>query len=203
MLKIWGRVNSINVQKAMWAIGELKIPHERIDAGMAFGVVNTPEYRKMNPNGRVPTIDYDGFVLWESNVIVRYLYAKHGPPRTLEQGYSEEKWMDWTTSTVAAPLTTAFWQLIRTPADKRDNAAVDAALKQAADIMKIADDTLAAQPYLSGREFSMGDIPFGCFVNRWYRLPIERPEHAHLVRYYERLKTRPAYREHVTAIPLT
>ncbi|MET0680941.1 MAG: glutathione binding-like protein, partial [Burkholderiales bacterium] len=103
----------------------------------------------------------------------------------------------------AAPLTTAFWQLIRTPADKRDNAAVDAALKQAADIMKIADDTLAAQPYLSGREFSMGDIPFGCFVNRWYRLPIERPEHAHLVRYHERLKTRPAYREHVTAIPLT
>ncbi len=203
MLKIWGRVNSINVQKAMWAIGEFKLPHERIDAGMAFGVVNTPEYRKMNPNGRVPTIDYDGFVLWESNVIVRYLYAKHGPPRTLEQGYSEEKWMDWTTSTVAAPLTTAFWQLIRTPADKCDNAAVDAALKQAADVMKIADDVLASQPYLSGREFSMGDIPFGCFVNRWYRLPVERPDHAHLARYYERLKARPAYREHVAAIPLT
>jgi glutathione S-transferase len=203
MLKIWGRVNSINVQKAMWAVGELGIPHERIDAGMAFGVVNSPEYRKLNPNGRVPTIDYDGFVLWESNVIVRYLYARHGKPRSLEQGYSEEKWMDWTTSTVAAPLTTVFWQLIRTPADKRDNAAVEAALKQAADVWKIADDALAAQPYIAGREFSMGDIPLGCFVNRWFQLPIERPAHANLANYHERLKDRPAFRQHVRAIPLT
>jgi glutathione S-transferase len=203
MLKIWGRVNSINVQKVMWAVGELKIPHQRIDAGMAFGVVNTPEYRKMNPNGRVPTIDYDGFVLWESNVIVRYLYAKHGPARSLEQGYGEEKWMDWATSTVAAPITTIFWQLIRTPEDQRDLPAVDAALKQAGDVFRIADDALAAQPYLGGRDFSMADIPFGCFVNRWFGLPIQRPDHANLVRYFERLKSRPAFREHVAAIPLT
>jgi len=203
MLKIWGRVNSINVQKVMWAVAELKIPHERIDAGMQFGVVNTPEYRKMNPNGRVPTIDYDGFVLWESNAIVRYLYAKHGPRRTLEQGYSAEKWMDWTTSTVAAPITTIFWQLIRTAPEKRDAPAVELALKQAGDIFKIADDALASQAYLSGGEFGMGDIPFGCFANRWFQLPVERPAHANLSRYYERLKARPGYRQHVTAIPLT
>ncbi|HTO49460.1 MAG TPA: glutathione S-transferase [Burkholderiales bacterium] len=203
MLKIWGRVNSINVQKVMWAVGELKLPHERTDAGMAFGVVNTPEYRKMNPNGRVPTIDYDGFVLWESNVIVRYLYAKHGPARTLEQGYGEEKWMDWTTSTVGAPLTTVFWQLVRTPADKRDMPAVEAAIKQAIDIFRIADDTLASRAYMGGAEFSIGDIPFGCFVNRWMQLPIQRPDHPNLARYYERLKSRPAFRQHVAAIPLT
>jgi len=203
MLKIWGRVNSINVQKVMWAVTELKIPHERADAGMAFGVVNTPEYRRMNPNGRVPTIDYDGFVLWESNVIVRYLYAKHGPRRTLEEGYGAEKWMDWTTSTVAAPITTIFWQLIRTAPEKRDLAAVEAALKQAGDVFKIADDALAAQPYMSGPQFGMGDIPFGCFVNRWYGLPIQRPAHANLGRYYERLKARPAFQQNVAAIPLT
>ncbi|MGH8698041.1 MAG: glutathione S-transferase, partial [Burkholderiales bacterium] len=120
MLKIWGRVNSINVQKVMWAAAELRIPHQRVDAGMQYGVVNTPEYRKLNPNGRVPTIEYDGFVLWESNVVVRYLYAKHGARRTLEEGYGAEKWMDWATSTVAAPITTIFWQLIRTPPEKRD-----------------------------------------------------------------------------------
>jgi glutathione S-transferase len=203
MLKIWGRVNSINVQKVMWAVGELKVPHERADAGMAFGVVNTPEYRKMNPNGRVPTIDYDGFVLWESNVIVRYLYAKHGPARSLEQGYGEEKWMDWTTSTVGAPITTIFWQLIRTPVEKRDMPAVEAALKAAADIFKIADDALASRPYMGGGSFSMGDIPFGCFVNRWFGLPVQRPDHPNLARYFERLKSRPAFREHVAAIPLT
>jgi glutathione S-transferase len=202
MLKIWGRVNSINVQKAMWAVAELRIPHERVDAGMQYGVVNTPEYRKLNPNGRVPTIEYDGFVLWESNVIVRYLYAKHGPRRTLEEGYAAEKWMDWATSTVAAPTTTIFWQLIRTPPEKRDMAAVDAAVKQAGDIFKIADDALASQPYLSGREFGMGDIPFGCFVYRWNALPIERPAHANLSKYYERLKARPAYKQHVM-IPLS
>ncbi len=202
MLKIWGRVNSINVQKVMWAVTELRIPHERVDAGMQYGVVNTPEYRKLNPNGRVPTIEYDGFVLWESNVIVRYLYAKHGPRRTLEEGYGAEKWMDWTTSTVAAPITPIFWQLIRTPPEKRDMAAVDAAIKQAGDIFKIADDALASQPYLSGREFGMGDIPFGCFVYRWNALPIERPAHANLSKYYERLKARPAYKQHVM-LPLS
>ncbi len=203
MLKIWGRVNSINVQKVMWAVGELKLPHERVDAGMAFGMVNTPEYRKMNPNGRVPTIDYDGFVLWESNVIVRYLYAKHGPTRSLEQGYNEEKWMEWTTSTVAAPMTTVFWQLVRTSADKRDPAAIEAATKQAVDVLRIADDHLASRPFMGGRDFSMGDIPFGCFVNRWYQLPMARPAHPNLERYYARLKERPAYRQHVAAIPLT
>ena len=202
MLKIWGRVNSINVQKVMWAVTELRIPHERVDAGMQYGVVNTPEYRKLNPNGRVPTIEYDGFVLWESNVIVRYLYAKHGPRRTLEEGYAAEKWMDWATSTVAAPITTIFWQLIRTPPEKRDMAAVDAAVKQAGDIFKIADDALASQPYLSGREFGMGDIPFGCFVYRWNALPIERPAHANLSKYYERLKSRLGYKQHVM-LPLS
>ena len=202
MLKIWGRVNSINVQKVMWAVTELRIPHERVDAGMQYGVVNTPEYRKLNPNGRVPTIEYDGFVLWESNVIVRYLYAKHGPRRTLEEGYGAEKWMDWTTSTVAAPITPIFWQLIRTPPEKRDGAAVEVAIKQAGDVFKIADDALASQPYLSGREFGMGDIPFGCFVYRWYAMPIERPAHANLSRYYERLRSRPGYQKHVM-LPLS
>jgi glutathione S-transferase len=202
MLKIWGRVNSINVQKVMWTVGELGIPHERIDAGMAFGVVNTPEYRRMNPNGRVPTIDYDGFILWESNTIVRYLYAKHGPIRTFEEGYGAEKWMDWVTSTLAAPISTIFWQLIRTPEDKRDAAAVAAAVKQAGDAIGIADAALASQPYLSGRAFSMGDVPFGCFVYRWMSLPIERPAHANIAKYYDRLRSRAPYQRHVM-IPLS
>jgi glutathione S-transferase len=202
MLKVWGRVNSINVQKVMWTVAELGIPHQRTDAGMQFGVVNTPEYRAMNPNGRVPTIDYDGFVLWESNVIVRYLYAKHGPVRTLEEGYAAEKWMDWTTSTLAAPMTTIFWQLVRTPPEKRDAAAVEAATKLAGETFKIADDLLGSQSYMSGRELSMGDIPFGCFVNRWMNLPVARPAHANLAKYYERLKSRAAFRQHVM-IPLS
>jgi glutathione S-transferase len=202
MLKIWGRTNSINVQKVMWAVGELRIPHQRIDAGMAFGVVNTPEYRAMNPNGRVPTIDYDGFILWESNVIVRYLYAKHGPMRTLEAGYAAEKWMDWCATTVAAPLTQLFWGWIRTPPEKRDLAALDAALKQASDVFAIADAQLAKTPYIAGAGFSMGDIPLGCFVHRWMNLPVERPAQPGLAKYYQRLLARAPYQQHV-ALPLT
>jgi glutathione S-transferase len=110
--------------------------------------------------------------------------------------------MDWTLSTLAAPITTMFWQLIRTPAEKRDAAAVEAAVKQAGEAFKIADDALASQPYLSGKSLSMGDIPFGCFVNRWMNLPIERPAHANLARYYDRLKARAAFQSHVM-IPLT
>ena len=98
MLKVWGRVNSINVQKVLWALEELKVPYERTDAGMAFGVVNEPFYKKMNPNSRVPTIDDDGFVLWESNAIVRYLAAKHGAgtlsPSDPRQRADADRWME-------------------------------------------------------------------------------------------------------------
>jgi glutathione S-transferase len=78
MLKIWGRTNSINVQKVLWRCGELNINYERIDAGLQFGVNNTPEYKAMNPNALVPTINDDGLILWESQAIVRYLARKHG-----------------------------------------------------------------------------------------------------------------------------
>jgi len=78
MLKIWGRRNSINVQKVLWCCAELNIGYERVDAGMQFGVNNTPEYLALNPNGLVPTINHDGFVLWESHAILRYLCGLHG-----------------------------------------------------------------------------------------------------------------------------
>ncbi len=197
MLKIWGRVNSVNVQKVMWAVAELKIPYERIDAGMQFGVVNTPEYRKLNPNARVPTIEDGALVMWESNACVRYLYAKYGPPRTPVQRAPADKWMDWVSSTVHPPLTTLFWGHIRTPPEKRDPAALETARKQAAEVLKIADAALSSQPYMAGADLTMGDIPLGCFVNRWFQLPLERPELRHLAAWYERLKARPPFQQHV------
>jgi glutathione S-transferase len=187
----------------MWAIGELRIPHNRIDAGLQFGVVNTPEYRKLNPNGRVPTIEDGDFVLWESNTIVRYLYAKYGPQRAPEARAASEKWMDWALAYVHQPLTTIFWQLCRTPEDKRDMAAVAAAAKQAGEVLKIADDALASQAFIAGAELTPGDIPLGCFMNRWFQLPIERPALNHLAAWHARLKARAPYQEHVAGIPLS
>jgi glutathione S-transferase len=76
MLRVWGRVNSVNVRKVLWCVEELGVPYERIDAGMEHGVVGSPECQRMNPNARVPTIDDDGFALWQSNAIARYLSLK-------------------------------------------------------------------------------------------------------------------------------
>src|SRR5450631_4370637 len=104
MLKVWGRANSVNVQKVLWTCEELALPYKRIEAGMEYGVVSTPEYKKLNPNAMVPTIDDDGFVLWESNAIVRYLAAKYGAgslwPADPKIRASADRWMDWQQTTL-------------------------------------------------------------------------------------------------------
>lgn len=206
MLKIWGRTNSINVQKVLWTVEELGVAYERIDAGMGHGVVNEPAYRAMNPNGRVPTIDDAGFVLWESNAIVRYLAAKHGAgtlwPESLQVRADSDRWMDWCTSTLAAPMTALFWQVVRTPAEKRDARAVADAHAQCATLFGILDERLADRPYVAGHHLTIGDIPVGCFVHRFRALPVTQPPFAHLDAYLARLRGRTPYTRHV-AVPLS
>lgn len=202
MLKIWGRKNSSNVRKPLWAAEELGLAYAAIDAGGAFGVVDTPEYRAMNPNGRVPVIEDDGFVLWESNAIVRYLLAKHAPNSAWysadpQARASADKWMDWTTSSFAGPFRTVFWGVLRTPADKQDWPAINAAIKECTELLNMAEQTLASQPYLSGSEIGMGDIPLGSFIYAWFEMPIERAAQPYLEAWYARLKQRPAYQKAV------
>ncbi|HYT86451.1 MAG TPA: glutathione S-transferase family protein, partial [Burkholderiales bacterium] len=179
MLKLWGRINSINVQKVLWALEELKVPYERTDAGLQFGVVNELFYRKMNPNGRVPTIEDDGLVLWESNAIVRYLSAKHGAgtlwPDDPRQRADADRWMDWATSTVAPAITPVFWGLIRTPPEKRALKAIDEGAKKLADAFQVLEQSLEGRDHVAGKSFTMGDIPLGTFVYRWYALEVKRP----------------------------
>lgn len=201
MLKLWGRINSINVQKVLWALGELKLPCERIDAGLQFGVVNEPFYRKLNPNGRVPTIEDDGFVLWESNAIVRYLAAKHGAgslwPNDLRQRAGADRWMDWTATTVAPAITPVFWGLIRTPPEKRNMAMIAADAEKTAQAFAVLEQGLEGRDYVAGKSFTMGDIPLGAFVYRWYALEVKRPALKNVEAYYKRLQQRPAYKQHV------
>lgn len=199
MLKIWGRKNSSNVRKALWCAEEVAVPYEAIDAGGAFGLVDGPEYRAMNPNGRIPMIEDDGLVLWESNAIVRYLAARYAPdtalyPQDVVARANADKWMDWTTSSLADPFKPLFWGVVRTPAEQRDKASIEAATQVCAEILAVADKALAEQPYLSGNAFGMGDIPLGSFIYAWFEMPIERPPLPSLQAWYERLKLRPAYR---------
>ena len=205
MLRVWGRVNSVNVKKALWAMEELGLKYERVDAGMEHGVVKTPEYRKMNPNSLVPTIDDDGFVLWESHAIVRYLAAKHGAgtlwPVDLKQRADSDRWMDWA-KTFQDALRAVFWGLVRTPPEKRDLKAIEEGKKRCGELLAIPDQALAHKPYFVGNSLTIGDIPLGCHVQLWMRLPIERPSHPNLERWFERLCARPAYKR-IVDLPLS
>jgi glutathione S-transferase len=206
MLKIWGRVNSVNVKKALWAAEELGLTYERINAGMEHGVNKTPEYLRMNPTGLVPTIDDDGFTLWESHTIVRYLAAKHGAgtlwPTDLRARADSDRWMDWTHSFSREFQRPVFWPLVRTPPEKRDTKAIAEAVRKCGEMLAIVDVALAGRKYLGGNQLTMGDIPLGCHVQLWMRLSIERPRQANLEAWFARLCERPAYRE-IVDIPLS
>jgi glutathione S-transferase len=201
VLKILGRKNSSNVQKVLWCCGEIGIPFLREDYGGPFGKTREPAYLALNPNALVPTIDDDGFILWESNAILRYLANKHGAaalyPAEPRRRADVDRWMDWQLSTMAPAMTPMFLQLYRTPPDKRDNAVIEASRLKTAEAVRILDAQLANRPYLAGDTFTLADIAMGIFGYRWFNFPIERPASTHARAWYDRLAQRPAFREHV------
>ena len=206
MLKIWGRTTSINVQKVLWCCAELNLKFDRVDAGGKFGVNNTPEYLAMNPNGLVPTIQDGALILWESHAIVRHLSRKHGGgtlwPKDEKACADADRWMEWYSTTLWNNLRPVFWNLVRVEPDKRDMKLVEESRRKMADNLKIVENRLATDPYMAGASFSMGDIPMGVALHRWFLLPIERPEYPRLSDYYGRLKKRPGFAQHCAA-PLT
>jgi glutathione S-transferase len=209
MIKIWGRNTSSNVQKAMWAVGELKLEHTRIDVGGAFGKTKEPAYLAMNPNSLVPTLEEDdGFTLWESNSIVRYLAGKHDKAGVLEPKDAHARalasqWMDWQLSVLGPAITPAFWGLIRTPEDKRDMAAIKASQDKTTASMQILDVQLGKTPFVAGSAFSYGDIPVGVMCYRYRQLVPDRPKTPNLDRWYDAIAKRKAFQDHVGSIPLS
>lgn len=195
MLKLWGRTNSINVQKAVWCLEELGVAYERVDAGGPFGIVNEPAYRRMNPNGLVPTLEDDGFVLWESNAIVRYLAAKHAPnalwPEDLRMRADADRWMEWQATAFTPAFSAIFHGLVRSPGS-REPKEIEAAIGKSEEMAAILDAHLAERAFVTGETFTIGDIATGCAAHRWLHLPIARSPRPHLQRWYERLLKRPA-----------
>lgn len=208
MLRIWGRTNSVNVQKVMWTVAELGLEHERIDAGGAFGRLDTAEYGRLNPNRRVPVLEDGATVVWESNAIVRYLAAQYGAgtgglwPADPGRRARADQWMDWQVSTLQPVMHPIFWGLIRTPEAQRDLAGIEAATRAIAPLFRLLDDHLAQQAFVAGDELTIGDIPLGCAAWRYLNLPIDRPALPRLARWMERLEERPGYRRHVM-LPVT
>ena len=208
MLKIWGRLSSINVRKVVWCAQELGLAFHRTEAGGRFGIVQTPDYRALNPNALVPTIEDDdaaggdrAFRLWESNVIVRYLCARHAPgslcPEPLTARFDAERWMDWQQTTLNPAGREAFVQWVRTPAEQRDGAAAMASVQATELLLDLLDAHLATRAHMCGERFTMADIPIGCELHRWFGLPADlyaRPAWPHLERYFTALRDRPAAR---------
>lgn len=202
MLKIWGRNTSINVQKVMWAVAELGIAHERIDVGGPFGGLDTPEYGRLNPNRLVPVIEDDGFVLWESDAIVRYLAAAHGGGRLggadERQRALADQWMEWANTRLYTDIIpTMFLGLIRTPAADRNVAAIEAAAKRAGERLAILDAQLAGRTYILGDQPTAADIGCGSLMYRYFTLDIPRPRLGNVEAWYQRLTERKAYQDHV------
>lgn len=202
MLRIWGRANSSNVMKVLWLCEELGLPFERIDAGGAFGKTKEAAYLALNPNGLVPTIEEpDGFALWESNAILRYLARSKAPespvyPADLRLAADCDRWMDWQLGALNRPMTTVFFTYIRTPEADRDWPATHKARAEAEALWAMVDSHLADRPFLTGPDLSLADIALGIYVHRWFAMPIERAEMPALRAWYDRLLARPGYAQH-------
>ncbi|MDO8386470.1 MAG: glutathione S-transferase [Polaromonas sp.] len=196
MLKIWGRMSSINVKKVVWTAQELALDMQRTEAGGLFGVVKTPEYMALNPNSLVPVIEDEDYVLWESNVIVRYLCAKHAMgqmyPTDLRERFDAERWMDWQQTTLNPASRPGFWQLVRTPPDQRNAALIEESNAVVEALMAVLDAHLAQRSFMVGERFTMADIPIACEIHRWFGLPQQRQSRPHIERWYDSLRARQA-----------
>lgn len=202
MIKIWGRKNAFNVQKVMWLIDELAIPHELIPAGGQFGGLETPAFLSMNPHGRIPVIADDGFIVWESHAILRYLAARFGQgsfwsDEAMLRSQSD-RWMDWSQSTLQPNfLNGIFRGFYRTPESQQNLAAIQESIQQCSRHFLLLNEILCHQAFLGGDTLTLADIPAGAILYRYFGLDIERPPIPYVEAWYERLKARAPYRDNV------
>ncbi|HTH96984.1 MAG TPA: glutathione S-transferase [Stellaceae bacterium] len=209
---IWGRANSINVQKVLWCCAELGLDYDRIDAGMQFGRTKEPEYLAMNPNARVPTLVDGDFVLWESHSIMRYLAQQYGAggelyPQTIKPRASVDRWLDWVLGTLLPTDRDVFWGMVRTPPEKRDMAAMQKGADQVAELWRIVDRHLAGKNaegkrFIEGDHFTLADLVLGCYGRRWFDYQLTKPALPNLETWYRQLETRVGFETYI-APPLT
>jgi glutathione S-transferase len=201
MLRLWGRATSMNVQKVIWALGEIGIAYERIDVGGRFGGLDSESYRALNPNRRIPTLEDDGVVVWESNAVVRYLCARYSEGVFWDQDPGKrarvDQWMDWMQTTLGPDFFAVFFAVVRTPPAQQDRKAISGLLTALAERYRLLDEQLEGKRFLTGDQLSMADIVIGATLYRYYEMEIDRPPLKRLAGWYERLGERPAYRNSV------
>jgi glutathione S-transferase len=206
MITIWGRLNSINVQKVIWTADETGVQYQRIDAGMAFGINSTPEYRAMNPNGLIPVMKDDDFVLWESNAISRYLADSYAPgklyPAAPETRAVVDQWLDWMVTELNPAFNLAFHHLVRFKPEDRDPAIVEVSRVKTEAKLAVLEQRLQASPYVAGDTFTLADIIVGLGAHRWRKMPIAHAPNPAIDAWYATITARPAAQQ-VLSVPLT
>ena len=196
MLTIWGRISSINVQKAVWAAGEVGQPFERIDVGGQFGGNREPAYLAKNPNGQIPTLEDGEVVIWESNSIVRYLAARYGAGWIWEEEPAKraeaDRWMDWMNTSLQPALTPAFWGLVRKDPARQDPAAIADSIAKTEAKLDILDAHMEGRTYLANERFGMADITVAPGAHRWFNMPVPQKDWPNIRRWYAQVSVRPA-----------
>ena len=210
MLKLWGRPTSGRTQKVLWTLAEIGMEFEFVLASATmgsdghvskghkpYGIVDTPAYRAINPNGTVPTIDDDGFILWESNSIVRYLAMKYAPDllygNDIETFASASRWLDWENNELLPPQHELVMQLVRLPQGQRDAVKLERARQAFIKRLQIIEEQLGRTLHISGERFTYGDIALGLRVHRWCLFGLEQPPMPNIERWYRTIRERPAF----------
>lgn len=196
MRRLWGRANSVNVQKALWALEELGLPYERVEAGGAHGLVDEASYRALNPNGLVPLLQENDFALWESNAILRYLaLSEEGAlayPEDLRERGLVEQWLDWQATAFTPAMRDAFLQTFRVAEEKRDAGLIAASVARTEKLADILEAHLRERDFAVGERFGIADIALGCAAHRWSMMPVARAERPATARWLAAISRRPA-----------
>ena len=200
MLEIWGRKNANQVIQVLWTLAELELDYQRHSIGTRNGDLETEEYKSLNPNSKIPTIRDNGFVMWESHAIIRYLARQYGLgtlyPDDPQKAAMSDQWMTWSTDSFMGTFFPVFWQLVRTEESERDYKKIAEMAKQSSEILQILEDHLVKNNFVAGEQFTYGDIPLGVLIHKYFVLDIERPSLPGIEAWYERLSIREPFQEH-------
>ena len=200
MLELWGRKNANQVIQVLWTLSELGVEFKRHSIGTETGDLETREYKSLNPNSKIPTIRDNGFVMWESHAVIRYLARQYGLgslyPEDPQKAAISDQWMTWSTDSFMGTFFPVFWQLVRTEEKDRDYTKIAEMAQQSGDILKVLNEHLIHNNFVAGDQFTFGDIPLGVLIHKYFVLDIKRPPLPGIEVWYQRLKERPAFREH-------
>ena len=200
MIQLYGRRNSINVQKVSWALCELNLEFKWHDENGKFGTVNVENYETLNPQLIVPTLDHNGTIISQSNGIVRYLYRKYTDVYEISEAEDigiAEQWMEFQATDLQLNMTPIFWGLVRNPPEDRNQELIDKNVILLNKKFAIFDKFLKNREYILNNSFGMSDIIMGVASYRYNSLPIERPNFINLKNWYEKISNRNCFKKNI------